>query len=498
MKSLIFLLAASASLLRADLVEQGPKDSRPSGLYAGVARADVTAPVGIPQMNWGSQTHITAEGTETIPMYATALVIGDGKQKFAMVDIDVLAIHRMDDVRRRASELTGIPVDHIRLASTHTHSGPLLTSVKGPVGVDLSKYEGPFWKFWDILGDKIVGAIVEANAHMEPAHMYGAKGIGSINVNRRLRAKNGLAAGVGVNPDGFVDRDLIVARIDRANGRPMAVLMNFQCHGTVLAWENKLISPDWIGPARRAVERALPGVKALYFQGAAGNQGPIEGFTGDIEVAHRLGGILGLEAAALALRIETVSRAPRFEGFVESTANIARQPWRVEGPRDSTIKFTTKVIDVPGREYTPDEVERMRSEVAVAKQKLAALPAGADPLQKHLAEARLRRVSDLLTQWQKPSDGKPVQVRIQALRIGQVAIVAMPGEPFAEIGAAVKKASPFPITMFCGYSSGEGGEYMPIASEYPHAGYEVDRTPYGRGAADKVIREATALYKDLQ
>jgi len=74
----------------------------------------------------------------------------------------------------------------------------------------------------------------------------------------------------------------------------------------------------------------------------------------------------------------------------------------------------------------------------------------------------------------------------------------MPGEPFAEIGAAVKKASPFPITMFCGYSSGEGGEYMPIASEYPHAGYEVDRTPYGRGAADKVIREATALYQDLQ
>ena len=63
MKNLIILLAASASLLRADLVEQGPKDSRPSGLYAGVARADVTAPVGIPQMNWGSQTHITAEGS---------------------------------------------------------------------------------------------------------------------------------------------------------------------------------------------------------------------------------------------------------------------------------------------------------------------------------------------------------------------------------------------------------------------------------------------------
>jgi hypothetical protein len=266
----------------------------------------------------------------------------------------------------------------------------------------------------------------------------------------------------------------------------------------VLAWENKVISPDWIGPMRHAVERAFPGAKALYFQGAAGNQGPIEGFTGDLEIPHRLGNILGLQAAALAASIDTVLRAPNFEGFEESTAYIARQPWRVEGPRDGTLKFVWKVIDVPGREYTPEEIERMRAEVAAAKQKLEAVRQGSDPMQRHLAETRLRRVSDLLEQWQKPSSGKPVKVRIQALRIGPVAIVAMPGEPFAEIGAAVKKASPFPITMFCGYSSGEGGDYMPIASEYPFAGYEVDRTPYGRGAADKVIREASALYSVIQ
>ena len=48
--------------------------------------------------------------------------------------------------------------------------------------------------------------------------------------------------------------------------------------------------------------------------------------------------------------------------------------------------------------------------------------------------------------------------------------------------------------MFCGYSNGQGGDYMPIAAEYPYAGYEVDRTPYGRGAAETVIREASALF----
>lgn len=489
MRRALFWLATGSLLLQAE--------TSPSGLVAGVARADISPPVGIPQMNWGSQTHITAEGVDPVGMYATALVIGDGRQKFAMVDIDVLAIRQMEDIPRRAAQLTGIPEDHIRLAATHTHSGPLLTAVKGPVGVDLSKFEAPFREFWDVMADKIVGAIVEANAHLEPVHVYGAKGTGTINVNRRLHAENGRPAAVGVNAEGFVDRDLIVVRIDRADGKPLAVLVNFQCHGTVLAWDNKLISPDWIGSARAAVERAVPGARCLYFQGAAGNQGPIEGFTGDLEVAHRLGNILGLEAAALAAGVDTVRRAPSFEGFVESTAYIARQPWRVSGPRDSTLAFVSKIVDVPGREYTAAEIERMRGEVAAAKEKLPAVRQSADARQIHLADARLRRVSDLLAQWQKPSDGKPEKVRIQALRIGQVVIVAMPGEPFAEIGAAVKKASPLPITMFCGYSNGEGGDYMPTAAEYPYAGYEVDRTPYGRGAAETIVREATALYKVL-
>ena len=87
---------------------------------------------------------------------------------------------------------------------------------------------------------------------------------------------------------------------------------------------------------------------------------------------------------------------------------------------------------------------------------------------------------------------------MQILRIGQVAIVAMPGEPFAEIGSAIKKASPFEVTLFCGYSSGVGGDYMPIESEYAYGGYEVERTPYGTGAAEKIVREATALFKDVE
>ncbi len=480
----------------ADRVENGVKDAAPSGLMAGVARADIAPPVGIPQMNWGAQTHITAESIDPAGMVATALVLSDGRQKFAMVDVDALFVAPLGNVAERASKLTGIPVEHIRLGATHTHAGPLLTGEKGPVGHDLTQYRAMYERHWQSAADRVVGAIVEANSRLEPAHIGGAKGVGTININRRVRPRDGAPPAVGRNPEGLVDRDLIVARIDNAAGNPLAVIVNFQCHGTVLAWDNKTISPDWPGMMRKEVERAMPGSKCLFFQGAAGNQGPVEGFTGDLGVPHRLGRILGHQAAALALQIETVRREPKFEGYVESTAYIAKQFWRTEGPRDGSLRFATKVIEVPSRSYSGAEIASMEKRVREAEAKAAGMGSG-DQWAKHAAEARVRRFADLLAKWKRPTPG-PVQVRLQVLRIGEVAMVAMAGEPFAEIGQAVKKASPFGVTMFCGYSSGEGGEYMPVESEYEYEGYEVDRTPYGRGAAGDVVGAAVGLFSGVR
>jgi neutral ceramidase len=482
----------------ADIVEQGPKDSKPSGLLAGVARAEINPPVGIAHLNWGSQTHVTAEGIDPVGMFATALVLSDGKQKVVIVDVDSGGVRDMNDVMARAAEATGIPVSHMRFGATHTHAGPAFQASKGPVGTDPAIYQRVINAYRAAVGDKIVGAIVEANSKLRPVHAYGARGIGTININRRVRARADSPPAVGTNPDGFVDRELVVMRIDDAQGKPYAILVNFQCHGTVLTYENKMISPDFIGMVRRRVEEAFPGALALYLQGAAGNQGPIEGGTGDLAVAHRLGSILGLQAAALAMQIETTRREPMFEGYVESTAFAAKQPWRVRGPREATLKLVTKTIDVPRRTYTPAEIDRMESAVASATKQVEEAKRRNDGWQKHQAEARLRRASDLLKEWKQPPDPTPLKLDVQILRVGDVAIAAMPGEPFAEIGAAVKKASPFAFTMFCGYSTGTGGGYMPVESEYAHSGYEVEMTPYGTKAADTVIREMTALYAKLR
>lgn len=80
--------------------------------------------------------------------------------------------------------------------------------------------------------------------------------------------------------------------------------------------------------------------------------------------------------------------------------------------------------------------------------------ASKDPWKIHQAEARVRRFRDLLANWKQPVADSPIQIQIEVWRIGNVGIVSMPGEPFAEIGVAIRNASPFDFTMFCGYSDG--------------------------------------------
>lgn len=224
----------------------------------------------------------------------------------------------------------------------------------------------------------------------------------------------------------------------------------------------------------------------------------MEGGTGDIEVAHRLGTVLGLEATALAMRTDTVIRQKTVEGHIESTAFGTIERMRVKGPRETTLKFAKKTLELPARQYTAQDIDRMATLTAQAQKNLDEVSKSGDAWRKSQAEARLRRWADLLATYKRPQIVKTVQIEVQALRIGDIAIVAMPGEPFAEIGAAVKKASPFPITLFCAYSNGKGGGYMPVESEYSQGGYEVDMTPYGIGASELLMRETSNLVKSLR
>src|SRR5581483_9438600 len=99
----------------------------------------------------------------------------------------------------------------------------------------------------------------------------------------------------GFNPGGPVDDTVLVGRITGDDGRMIGTVVNYACDPTTLAWENTLISPDYVGAMREVVEQAT-GAPCQFLQGASGDIGPREGFVGDVAVADRNGRQLGYAA----------------------------------------------------------------------------------------------------------------------------------------------------------------------------------------------------------
>lgn len=127
---------------------------------------------------------------------------------------------------------------------------------------------------------------------------------------------------VGRNWEGPVDHAVRVVRFDDLEEKPVATILHYACHPTIMAWENNFYTPDYPGPAREVIEKELGGT-CLFLQGAAGNIGPRRGFTGDLKVYRRLGTILGLEGAKVVTEIESLPRRELLVGTLESGAAIA-------------------------------------------------------------------------------------------------------------------------------------------------------------------------------
>ena len=103
-----------------------------SHFLAGVGRCDITPPVGIAHGNWIAQVHERAEGID-LPLLCTALAASDGDEEIILAEWELLYPPEgewLRQIRERITGLTGVPASHIRISSTHTHSGPT-SSVRG-------------------------------------------------------------------------------------------------------------------------------------------------------------------------------------------------------------------------------------------------------------------------------------------------------------------------------------------------------------------------------
>ena len=192
---------------------------------------------------------------------------------------------------------------------------------------------------------------------------YGT-GTSPLAVNRRADMPGG-GVRVAHNWDGPVDHSVRVARLDGDSGAPVATIVHYSAHPTILAGGNHYITPDYPGPARRTVEESLGG-HCLFLQGTPGDIGTVETFVDELEPYRRLGTMLGHDAAAVASRSTGRLRRQRLAAEHDPSSWLARFEYEPQPPSDDTLRFASRIVDDAGASRT----SAIRSRCGVRRQRV--------------------------------------------------------------------------------------------------------------------------------
>jgi len=458
-------------------------------LLAGTGRRCANPPPGIAHGGWGAQKHEQAEGID-MDLWVTALALSDGDSTALLLDIDIqiLTNEVADRIRSAVSKATGLPVENIRASATHTHSGPVPYKSWIEKGYELV---GPW--FENLYAWCAEGAS-EALANLKPVSVRSGRGECLINVNRRSATPSGERF-LGKNRSGPCDHEVLVVKLDALDGSPVATLVNYACHPTVMGPPNRLITPDYPGAMKRAVESVIGG-RCLFFQGAAGDQGPVQGFQGDPKIYRQLGAVLGYEVAKIALGLDCIPAGETFREIIPSGAPLGMYNEQFAESPGLPLKTFDCEIPVPLRDGLPDR-QTAAEKLRLWQSKLKTARAQND--EKAVTEAiYMARRADIQLRMADDFGGRTsAGVRTHFIRFGDIALVGCNLEPFCEIGLAVKKHSPFPVTFMSGYTNGRMA-YLATAAEWPKGGYEVDNSPFGQSAAETLQSEIIRTLHSLR
>ena len=461
-----------------------------SGFWAGVGRVSITPPLTAPHASWGAQVHVLPDGVEA-DLWATVLVVADETTTAAFVDLDIIILTKAesDAIREAVGEAVGIEPTGVRVSVTHNHAGPPPSAWnwthQGQAALD---------GYYALLPELVAGAARLAGADLRPARVAAGAGESRVAVNRREISPTGRPV-TGVNPDGLIDPQVLVVRIDALDESPLAVIVGYTMHPTTLGPSNRLVSPDWPGHLKRTVE-TLTGATCLFAQGATGNVGPgPDGFTDDVRVIRRIGAEVGCEAARVYLGLRLPAVRHVHERVWESGAPLGR--WRPEPVADEAplVRSTLREISLPLIEQPPlldAEAAVLEAQRALDARKAAGAPAA----EVEAATFVTKRANMALNRARAYGGRQSTPVELHLLQIGPAVFAGTEGEPFAEIGLAVKERSPFAWTWFGGYTGGWAG-YIPTAEEYPKLGYEVETSPFAPEAAARLVDGTVAALLDL-
>ncbi len=422
----------------------------PAVLRAGVAAVDIT-PTDFPLNMPGGFNANMAESAHD-PLHARALVLDDGATTLAMVAVDNLgvALEVIEEVKKIASEKTGIATDKMLICSTHTHSAPQSNVTKGPA---------PAVAYRQRLLEGMVQSIERAKADLRPAAVgAAAHPLPEEVFNRRWYLKPGkmplnpfgkmdqvkmnpsTSAEVIDRPAGPTDPDVTILSVQDTRRKPLALWANYSLHYVGHIPKGQ-VSADYFGEFARLMPfrlRAPEGFVAMMTNGTSG----------DINNIPFL-----------------VTRPPRepFEQVRIVASKAADAAWfayrKIEKHRSGArLGMVERQVALKYRRPTEEQVAEAKKVLAVTdEEEIKKLP--------RLAQNYARRV---IRAAEREED---LTVKLQAIRVGDLAICTIPFEVFAETGLDLKKRSPFAQTMVISSANGGYG-YLPTPEQHKLGGYE--------------------------
>lgn len=322
----LILLLALLSLSLTGLSQSPAKPAEPLTWKAGVATAVITPGSNMYMAGYASRNK-PSEG-KAQDLFAKALAIEDaGGYRLVFVTIDLIGIPRTmrKSLETRVASAYQLKPEQLLLNASHTHCGPEFRVGRAPADEGEFNPSKQGEQYGKELENKVFSLIGEALKQLAPARLAYTRARCGFAMNRRLPLPNGDYRNAPY-PDGPVDHDVPVLRVDGADGKLRAVLFGYACHNTTLSFYQ--FCGDYAGFAQEYLQADNPGVTALFMTGCGGDQNPYPRGTLDLAQKHGRSLATSVEAAlfATARPLTGSLRA----AYSEITLNYAPPPSREE------------------------------------------------------------------------------------------------------------------------------------------------------------------------
>jgi neutral ceramidase len=449
-----------------------PGPSPAPSLKVGVAQMDITPPIGYRMAGYFNERLSTGVHD---PLRAKAIVLQQGPDQIALVFCDLVGVslNVTTNARALASSRTGIPVSHIMICATHSHTGPLF---EGPLreyfhqAAFAKKASDPCEQldYPAFLIEQIAKVIATAQANLQPAQLQAgiAKQEG-LTFNRRYWMKDGkVVFNPGrlnpniVRPAGPSDSDvgILLARTPSAP-EPFAGLTVFAMHSDTVG--GTLYSADYEYYLEQTLQRAFgKNFLSAFGLGTCGDLNHI-----DVSKSESLTCFAFAEYAGSTIGRTVLNAAPHLRSLSHPSLAV----------RSATVPASF-------REVTPEQITDARSKM----EKFF------DPAMPFLEVVAAVRILDLA------SLGSTRPFEVQVFRLdAETAIVCLPCEIFVELGLAIKKASPFKSTFVLSICN-DRPSYVPTDKAFREGSYEVTNARVKPGTGDLLVSAATRLLAELK